>query len=446
MAGKFGESRCTAEARGYRGRLWGGWFRAGSVLGLALLIPVTSAGNRVVKLSDLLEEARSRNPVLAAARQRVAAYEARVPQAGALDDPRVGFEALNLPVDDPAFDRTPMSGFQVRLSQRFPFPGKLGFRKEAARRQAESARQDYVELENEILSKVEAAFYDLQFVLKDIEITTRNKELLESFSRIAEAKYALGEGIQQDVLKAQVELSRVLDRLLQLRQEKRTAEARLNTLLDRDPGRPVGALEPIDTTRAAIDAAALQRLALEKRPLLRSLRERVSSLEALYGLARKDYYPDFDLAFGYRFRDNALAGDPVKGADFLTLSVSFNLPVYFGSKQSEKVTQVAAEVGAAQSRLQAAANEVVFTIEDLAATLGRLGRQIDLYDTGILPQAEQSLESAASGYQVDKVDFLTLLDNQVTLYNLQIEHFRLLTEYQKNLAKLHWAVGTDEWK
>lgn len=404
----------------------------------------TAYGDQVVRLEDLLDEARQSNPVLRAARERLEVYEARIPQAGALDDPRLSIEAVNIPTDRWALDRTPMSGVQLMLRQKFPFPGKLGLMEKAVRRSAEAAESEYLELVNDVLSQVKVAAYDLQFVLKNIEITTRNKGILEDFSRIAETKYSVGRGLQQDVLKAQVELSRALDRLLRLEGQKKTAEARLNTLLNRAPQQHVGSLEPFVHTSIDLDIESLQEKALRNKPLLERHRRKISSNEAVNSLARKGNLPDFDVGFGYRIRNDDLAGDPVHGSDFFSASLSMNLPIYFGRKQSKRVQETASAVSLSKSELEVATREVFFTISDLAAELQRREQQIELFETGILPQAEQSLESARSAYQVDKVDFLTLLDNQMTLFNLEIEHFRILTEYEKNVARLQLAVGTDE--
>jgi outer membrane protein TolC len=351
----------------------------------------------------------------------------------------LGYGIANLPTDNFKFNQWNMTMKQLTLSQRFPFPGKLRLQAEVAAREAEIAREDLQELENRIVNEVKRAFYDIYFIDEAIAVTERNKTLLAEFVKIADTKYRVGTGIQQDVLLAQVELSKIMDELIRLEQQRRTAAVRLNTLLDLPPESPVGKTRGVARVPVALDLEALKETALQRRPLLRALEREIARREEAYRLAKLQYYPDFTLSFAYGQREGASLG---RGrADFVSASATINIPLYFRTKQDEGVNEARAEVRRAKRRYETQKNEVFFALGDLVARLRRDLDRLKLFAEAIIPQARQSLDSAISGYQVNKVDFLTLLGNQVTLFNFERDYYQVLADYQQTLAELEQAVG-----
>lgn len=411
------------------------------LIALALLSTPMAAqpAEAPLDLQTLIREALTNNPDLQSLENAALAAEARVPQAGALPDPVLSFNLMNLPVNSFDFDQEPMTGKQIALMQKFPFPGKQGLREEIARDQATVMDFRYRELRNQLVRNVKIAYYRLYLIDKSIAITRKNAEVLEEFTKIAESKYSVGRGLQQDVLRAQVELSKITDRLIDLQQRRDAQEAALNALLDRSPDAPLGAVPDLDFSALAVTLPQLRDSADANRPLLLAWETSVRQNEKQVGLARKGYLPDFSLGIAYSQRDVLKSG--IGGVDFLSGMVNVEVPLYFWRKQRKQVEESRYGLGATQRRLREVRNGVYAELETLRSDIERNKRRLDLYRTGILPQARQSLESAIAGYQTDKVDFLTLLNNQINLFNFELDYFRILSDYHINLARLEAAVG-----
>ena len=390
-------------------------------------------------LEPLIEEALAANPGLKALEHRAAAAAARVPAAGALRDPSLRLELSNVPFSPLSLDGSPMSGRQVTLSQKFPYPGKRKARERAASHAAEGAAAARRERELTVANMVKQAYFELAFLDRAIAIAERNRELLKDFVRIARSKYSVARGPQQDVLKAQVSLSSLRDRLLMLEGQRRRAGAQLNAVLNRPPGEPVGRTPAIEPTPLDIDAAGLREIALGERPLLKALRARRDRWRAAEELADRERRPDFEVSAAWRQR--GFREDPVAGSDFFSAGVMLNLPVYQGRRQDREVAAARAEARAVEAELEAETRELALQIEQLRIDAETHLREMELFRGAIIPQADQSLAAAIAGYQVDEVDFLTLLDNQVTLLNFEIDYYRHLSQYEKTLARLESVVG-----
>ena len=285
---------------------------------------------------------------------------------------------------------------------------------------------------------MKTAYYDLSHIYRTTEVTQRNKKILEDFAKIAETRYAVGEGIQQDVLKAHVEVSKMVDELIMLGQRKRALEAKLNALLNRPPETPVGEPEEVIFRKFPFTIEELQKMALEMNPTLKGMKKMIEAKEKAYALAKREYYPDFNFKFAYGQRDN---GPDMKRRDMLTGMMEMNIPIFYKSKQDRKVAETKAEILATEAQYRAMKNEILFMITDMASMIQRGERQIELYKTGIIPQASLQINSAMSAYRVNKADFMTLLDSQMTLYKYELEYHQALTEYEKNVANLGAAIG-----
>jgi outer membrane protein TolC len=253
---------------------------------------------------------------------------------------------------------------------------------------------------------------------------------------LAETKYAVGAGIQQDVLRAQVAQSRILGELLMLRQQRISARARLNALLNRPPEAPLGPTAEFSRHRVTLPQSALEEIALARRAMLKGMRLMTAEAQTMRALAVRELKPDLELRLGVSPAQEMGSRAQVTGMVMLTL------PLYRRTKQDKAIEQRAAEVAAAQSDYEAQKTMVSAMIGELVAMLEQGDRQAELLRTGIIPQAQLSLESARAGYQVNRVDFLTLLDNQMALYDDLRDYYRAVTDYEKALADLERTVGT----
>jgi outer membrane protein TolC len=398
-----------------------------------------SAGRE--SLENLVEEALLNNPELKSLQEKIAMFEEGPAQAEALDNPKLGLALLNLPTDTFKFDQEPMTQKQISIMQKIPFPGKLGLKGDIARKQIEVVREEYEEKKNSIVMQVEVAYRNLLLTDKTTGITRENRDLLRDFVKITETKYSVGNGIQQDVLKAQVELSKMIDMLISLEQKKESIAARLNMLLNRPVSSPIESVGEIDVPEQDISEMRfeeLQKTAFESRPSLIGLSHMVEQSRLALALAEKMYYPDFDVGISYGQRDD---GPDMERADFLSGSVSITIPLWYKAKESRKVAEEKANIRKVSEMLNAMKNAVSFQIRDILTELDKYGQKIELLRTGLIPQSAASLESAISGYQVNKVDFISLVNNQITLYNQKIEYYRAIIDYKNKLSELNAVVG-----
>jgi cobalt-zinc-cadmium efflux system outer membrane protein len=408
---------------------------------LSLSVPLShsSAADELV-LDSLVSEALRANPDLAAARSRYQAFEAKVPQAGSWPDPMFKTVFSNLPTDSWAMDQTPMSGIELMFTQKIPFPGKLGLKKDVSRSMARRAEEEYQSAEDFIISELKQNYYRLYMLERSVRITERNKVLLEDFAKIASTRYSVGKGVQHDVLKAQVEVSKMMDKLISLEEMDNTVRAKTNVLLNREPQHPLGETEDLTFRRLDYTEEELQNLAVANNPALKGMGFSVEASRSAYRLARREYLPDFTFSVSYRLREEVRM-DPVRGVNFFSASAGINLPLYFWSKQKKKVEEKELDLESARRKYESKENGLKFNVSRLFYSLNKYTQEVELYRTAILPQARQSLESAKSGYQVDKVDFLTLVNNQVTLYNYEIAYHQALSSYFMTMAKLEEMVG-----
>ena len=393
-----------------------------------------------LNVEQLVEEAMLNNPEILAAKKRWEVFKAKVPQASALEDPMLGLGIINLPTNF-SFKDEDMTMKEISISQKLPFPGKRPLMKEMAEKEAEAISSEIPAKVHQIIRDVKAAYYELSHVYRTTEVTEKNKKILEDFAKIAETRYSVGEGIQQDVLKAHVEVSKMVDDLIMLGQKKRALEAKLYALLNRSPETPLGEPEEVAFRKLSFTADDLQKMATEMNPTLKGMKKMVETKEKALALAKKDYYPDFNFRFAYGQRDNGPEG--MNRKDLLTGMVEVNIPIFYKSKQDQKVAEALADIQSIQAQYRAMKNEIQFMITDMVTMIQRGERQLALYTTGIIPQASLQINSALSAYRVNKADFMTLLDSQMTLYKYELEYHQALTEYEKSVAALGAAVGKD---
>jgi cobalt-zinc-cadmium efflux system outer membrane protein len=390
-------------------------------------------------LSDLVKEALANNPSLEAALRRAQAAEKAVPQAGALPDPQLTLGLINLPVNSFAFDQEPMTGKLVSVMQTFPFPGKLSLAKDAAENEATAVGYERQEVRNRVVQMVKAAYYDLYAVDRARETIERNKALMDQLVQAAATKYATGSGLQQDVLRAQVERSTLEDDLLMWDQKRTAAAARLNALLNRPAAAPLGVtpedLPPPEDSLPPLTVSQIE----ERRPLLRAWQERIRKADAAFRLAQRDRWPNITLGASYTQRDNLKSGATMY--DFFSATLSLNIPLYFAHKQSARIEERDLDRAAATAEYEHVRAEALAEIETLRAELERDRKRVELYRGGILIEAHQSLESAQAGYEVGKVDFLTLINNWMLVENYELQSFFALADYWKTLSGYELATG-----
>lgn len=411
-----------------------------AVLLLSVLVAGAQGAERehgVLLLEPLIDEALASNPVLLTKENQVNALRERIAPAATLPDPMLRLGLLNLP-EKVAFDEDPMTQKQIAVTQKFPFPGKLSLKHDIAQDEylQHEAALTYQRLE--VVNTVKVTYFSLFFVDKSIEVTATIKTLLEEFLGVARTRYSVGKGIQQDVMKAEIELSRMIEKIITLERQKKTVAAQLNTVLDRPPGAVLEGKPAVRQTDFSMEKAAFVDRELHAHPLLQSIYFIREEADDTFQLAQKEYYPDFEVGFSYSHRESSLGRDH---PDLYSGFVGMNVPIWFKNKQGKRVEEARYNKQSAEKKYEATRNEIEFRIASLLAEIEQNSKLIDLYRDAIIPQANHTLNSSVDSYQVGSVDFLTLLSNLQTLYSYELEYYRVLVNYEKNLADLELAVG-----
>ncbi len=395
----------------------------------------------VEHLPSLITAALTNNPELKSSRSRWQMFVNKAEQASSLEDPMFMFKLQNQLARQPFSlgGKDPQTAKVIGISQQLPFWGKRAIRQEVAGFEAESYKWAVEERKLELARMVKETYYQLWAIDKGLEVVGRNLKILADFVTIAESKYSVGQGVQQDIYKAGLETSRMLDMQITLKQQRKSLEANLNYLLYRPGDTPVGSVADFALPQITLSAGQLNAAAFENRPQVKSLTNLAHKGEASHRLAQKEFYPDFNLSAEYMFRQEAM-GDP--GYNMFTLGVTFNLPVQRERRQA-MLAESSSETSMVTEELNGLKNSISYTINDTLAQMERRRNLVGLYKGGIIPQAEQSLESAVISYRVNKVDFLTLLDGRVTLFNYERELYESQAEYMMKLAQLEAAVGVE---
>lgn len=417
-------------------------FKRGTRVGIFLFCILNSVfwilvlpafAQETASLSSLVDEARKNNPEILAYQKKVKAKEYRANIEGVLDDPALKIEIEDIPSDKPLNLGDSMQT-RYTFSQSFPFPGKLSLKQKAAMKETLMAASEAKNKELEIITMLKQAYFDYAFVVESIRITKEIREIVSQMTDVAEIRYSTNKASQQDVIKAQLELAMISNDLIYLEAERDVATTRINSVLSRDAASPMGAPEDIKDYKKNIKIDDLIKTAIEKNPSLEAMKYDIQAKEAEVELNKKNYYPDFMVGVAPIQRNGRF--------DAYDLMFSVNIPLWQG-KYDNQVSEARANTEALKSKLKAEENLKIFEVRESFINVEAAARARDLYETGLLPQAEISFQSAMANYQTGKIDFLTMLDSQRALKKTRIEHMKSVVEYRKNIALLEKAVGKE---
>ena len=393
------------------------------------------AGQERLGLGPLVQEALRSNREILAAQKRYEAARQRPDQENALPDPMLslGYSSNGSPRPFAGLGVEPTANAGFMVSQEFPFPGKRKLRGDMAVKDAEGEREQLRSVIRTVQSRVTQAYHRLHHGYAAIDILERNRDLLQKFIRIAEARYTVGKGTQPDILRAQTQLAILETRIVKMEQDKRAAEAELNSLLNRPPGSALArpAEQPPGEMKATLEE--LYARTRQESPMLGLEQKKIERTELAVNLARKDYYPDYTLSAGY-FNMGRMP-------DMYQFRVDFKLPGYFWRKQRPAVTEQALRLDEARRNYEAANQSLNFKIKDdylMAQTSRRL---MDMYGKTVVPQAALTLESSIPAYETGSVDFLTLLTNFMTVVEYELNYHEEMLSFHLALTRLEEMTG-----
>lgn len=394
----------------------------------------TSDGPQL-SLDALVSLALAQNPSIKSAAERYEAQQARVPQVRSLPDPTFSGGWMGNITPFSVQEGFPPSYRGLTVAEHFPYPGKLKLQGQIADRGAEAAWWDYEQARRQVTSDVKVGYYEYSYYTRALEITRNDKNLLQKLASISEELYKVGKGMQADVFRAQVEVSRIDQKLIVLRQQQETSRARLNTLLFRDPESPLPAPAPYNPAELNVNLQDLYALAHQNDPNLERDRRIIEGNLYAVNLARKAYDPDFTVSYSYQQRPTL--------QDSNGFTVGINLPVFYRTKQREGVIEASHGLTGAQRDFDDRMTTLNFEIKQqyLSATASR--DLFNLYSKAIVPQSSLALESSMSAYEVGKLDFLSMLTNFVDVLDYEVSYYEELSKYQSALARLEPMVGME---
>ncbi|MHB8860856.1 MAG: TolC family protein [Pirellulaceae bacterium] len=380
--------------------------------------------------------ALDQNPDVQAARQRVEVAANRVPQAASLQDPMLGVTAFPAPPQTAAGQQLAA----VSASQQLPWFGKLNTRAAAAEAETNMARAQLAAAELEVIEQIKRTYYQLYYFQQAIRITEHDRELLVELTQIAEAKYRTGGVSQQDVLRAQVEISNLESELIQLRQQRESAQAAMAGLLHISPETPLQALEQLPAEQVPRSLDRLYEQAVTARPELHAQLAAVRRDLQNVDLARLNYFPDLTASVMWNdIADYGLA-PMANGQDSVGVGISINVPLY-RKRLDAGIRASEAQATATARQYDSLRDRTTAEVKNLYAQATSQYELIKLFRDDIIPKAEQTLQVSSSAYQTGNTDFLQLIDNWRQLLRFQITYRRLETQLQQTLASLERVVG-----
>jgi len=408
------------------------------LLGLGVYATSSAQVNSPLVLDSLVAEALRSNPQLRAARNKASALLTRVSQVTSWESPQLGVEFFQTPVKsfpNPVKDWMENDYF---IQQMFPFPGKLSAMGRAAENQAAMTEQDYSALKRKIIRDLKSAYFELYLVQRKIQVNAENQDLLRSFVDIARKQYEVGMGKQADVLRAQTELSTLVNAGISLDKEKRVVESMINTILSRPPASPLGQVPDIESDIPQWDFDQIEPVALENRPELKAMNYGIEMNKAEVTSAKREYLPDFMTKLSYK--DMAQTKD-----DFWSVMVGITIPLapWSSGKYTSKTEETELNVKKAEDEFASMKNMVLFDVQQALVNVQTNRNLVLLYKNTVIPQAEQTLQSTTASYQTGKTEFLMLIDAYRMVLMSKLDYYMAVMNFMSSQAQLEQAVGLD---
>ncbi len=410
------------------------------VHGLVFMLALSTAASAQtppprLSVSDAIAEAIARNPDIAAAQKRYDAARQRPVQERSLPDPMVsaGYNASGKPLPGAGLGTEPIANIGFMVTQEIPYPGKLALRQSIASREADAAFQDIEAARLSVTARVKQAYYRLAYTYAVTDVLTRNRELLDTLLKVSENRYTVGEAAQQDVIKAQTQIS-ILDlQLERVRQARATREGELNALLARPPTTPVGAPDDLQLTSFDASLESLVASAQSSAPMLERERIMVGRSQLAVDAARKEYKPDFAVTGGYYYM----------GA--MPSMYEFRLDVKVPLQRARRAAAVAEQLSTveqARNSYDGARLGLQSRIQEDFQTASASVRLAQLYRDTVIPQARLALESSIASYQTGRVDFLSVVTNFMTVLEYETRYYDELASYHTAVSRLEEMTGT----
>jgi cobalt-zinc-cadmium efflux system outer membrane protein len=397
-----------------------------------LALPALAAAQ---PLSTLVDEALRNNREILAAQKQYEAARQRPTQQSSLPDPTIslGYNSAGNPLPGAGLGSQVLANVGVMVSQEVPFPGKLKLKGDMAFKEAQAESQQYQAVQLAVISRLKQAYYRLQYAYAATDLLVRDRDLLEKLLQVTEDRYSAGRAAQQDVFKAQTQISILETRLVRLEQERNSRGAEINSILNRAAGTPVGRPEDVKPKELTATLEELLAAARRNSPMLGRDQKMIERSELAVNMARKEYYPNVTLNAGYY---NMGSMPPM-----YEVRADFQVPIYFWRKQRAGVTEQVSDLSEARRRYEATDQSLRYQIQDDFLVAQASARLMKLYKQNVVPQGNLALESSLSTYETGSVDFLSVLSNFSMVLDYELNYYDEALNYELALSRLEEMTG-----
>ena len=389
-------------------------------------------------LDSLIDEASKNNPQIQAAYNNWKAAEFKIKRVSSLPDPMASYSYFGENVETRVGPQEQKYG----ASQKIPFPGKLNLKAKAQDKRAAIIKEKYEATKREVIKNLKFVYYDIFWVDKAIQITEEEKGILEHLEKVAQRKYESNLTPQQDVIKAQVELSKLIDKLFILRQNRKSLAAKMNSLLNRPKSTGFGQTVNIEAIEFEYEMSQLFKIAKDQAQDLTAASLDVERAKYEKSLAKLDYFPDFTFGLDYIQVGSGSTAMSNDGQNAWMGMVAINIPIWF-DKLGAQLKEKKAALEASKKNYENVENSIDYEVQDLYFKIDTYAEIVSLYRTALIPQTEQAFEAAKTGYETGKVDFLNWLDSERILLQTRLAHYKAIVDYLKSIAYLERVVGKD---
>jgi outer membrane protein TolC len=400
-----------------------------------------STAESLLTLNQAVEQALLGNPSLGEIKARAEAMATLPSQASALPDPSFNVDLINVPTNSFNLQQEDMTMLELGVSQTIPFPGKRPLKEKIAEQEALAAAESVAEARLRLARDVKQAWWSLFYYDRAMALLDETEQIFRQLIASTQSKYKVGKGMQQDVLLAQLELSKLSDEKLDLISMRHNQSARFNVLLDRLPKLSVRLPSEAEFKLPILVESALQDKAIKTRPLFAQHQKMLEAASTKVELAKQEFYPDITVGAAYAIRQNTPSGEA--RSDFASVRLSLNLPIYANQKQSKALAQSQSELLQERYALLDEHHKIQAEIAAKLADYQHAKEKLALLEREIIPQIQQTLDSLTAGYQVGQVNFSELLRTQLSFLQYQTQYWRSLTNTQQILAALSAEVGEE---
>jgi outer membrane protein, heavy metal efflux system len=399
--------------------------------------PQSHQAQAVTPLATLLQEAEQNNPQIEAARHGWEAAKQVATQVSTLPDPQFTLQHFSVGSPRPfaGYTNSEFAYIGLGVSQDIPYPGKLRLKGEIAKREAEVSQQQIESVRRSVLAELKAAYFQLAYLSKTLSILELDGELLKQVQQAADARYRSGMGTQQDLLQAQLQQTKLLREIAMHHLEVGKLEARIKQLLNRPQDSPD--IEPTDLVETPLVQTYAELLAAAEvqNPDIASAKNMIEKQSLQVDLARKDFYPDFNVQYMWQ------RTDPTQFRAYYMLSVGVRVPIYRGRKQRPELAQAEAEKLRAGGELRAQSQQIAAELRAQYVLAQQTSELLKIHCEGLSPQSRSEFQAALATYQSNKQDFQALLAAFLDVLRLDEEYWQNVAEYETAIAQLEQITG-----